>query len=338
MAILLSVSLLTQSILPAAAENRSHSKLPAKLGEYPAQWGYKTPEPYYAEILADYVAKGYQPAAAEAIDVAGMDYSGQSNADLKPAENVGGKTGTVLEWGEGDGLGWVEWTFNVKEAGLYNLGIEYYPLPAKGASIQRDLKIDGKYPFNEARRLEFERNWVDAHPVERDNQGNDIRPSQVEAPTWRNQLFEDALQMYRAPYEFYLEPGKHIVRLGVIREPLAIASISLLPPPDVPMYKDLQDTYRAKGYQPSKDVLAGYPGGGRGFQIGLHTDPKLQSQPCGNSPCGREFPPLMFLAAGGGVEPMSVEPGASVFPRPVYIRLVSSAGRATIRACPPSGL
>jgi ABC-type glycerol-3-phosphate transport system substrate-binding protein len=149
----------------------------------------------------------------------------------------------------------VEWAFDVPISGLYNLGIEYYPLPGKRASIQRDLQIDGKYPFIEARRLVFERTWQDAHPPNRDNQGHDIRPPQREAPRWRFQVFEDAQGMYRAPYLFYLEAGQHAVRLGMIREPMAIARISLFTPPDVPPYKAVRASYEAQGYLPTNDVL-----------------------------------------------------------------------------------
>ncbi len=72
-AILLSVSLLTQSLIPARAGSVALPTRPAKLAEYPAQWGYQTPEPYYSEVLAGYQAKGYQAAVAEPINLAGLD-------------------------------------------------------------------------------------------------------------------------------------------------------------------------------------------------------------------------------------------------------------------------
>jgi len=225
------------------------------LGAIPEQWGDLIPEPYYAEVLADYQTKGYTSPKGVQIDLAGPDYSAQSNADIKLIANVGGKDAPILDWEEGDGTGWIEWTFQVPSSGLYNLGIEYYPLPGKRASIQRDLQIDGKYPFIEARRLAFDRTWKDAHLPDRDNQGNDIRPSQVEAPRWRFQIFEDALGMYRSPYLFYLEAGKHTVRMGVIREPIGIARISLLSPPEVPTYQELANQYKEKGDQPTQNEM-----------------------------------------------------------------------------------
>ena len=226
----------------------------ARLTANAAQWGSEAPEPYYAERLIEYENKGYQPAPDVWIGLAGLDYTAQSNADLEPLTGVGGRAEAALAWREGAGEGWVEWTFDVPASGLYNLGLEYYPLEGKRASIQRSVQIDGAYPFIEARRLAFDRTWKDAHPPVRDNQGNDIRPSQQEAPRWRFQIFEDALGMYRDPYLFYLEAGGHTVRLGFIREPLAIARLSLLSPPDIPLYEVVRARYDERGYKPTHDV------------------------------------------------------------------------------------
>ncbi len=213
------------------------------------QLGYQNPEPYYAEILQEYKTQGYTSPEGVWIDQPGLSYSASSEADLSSQENIGDHVGPVLTWQETLEEGWVEWTFAVPQTGLYNLGLEYYPLPGKRATIQRGLMIDGKFPFNEARRVVFYRNWKDAHPPEKDNQGNEIRPPQVEEPLWRFAFIEDAQSMYRAPYLFYLEEGKHTVRLSLIREPIAIARISLFTPPYVPTYTEALKDYQAKGYQ-----------------------------------------------------------------------------------------
>ena len=250
---LLSLLLVVQPVLPAGA-SMPISAAARPLGAYPSQWGYKNPEPYYVDVLAVYQAMGYLPVQGMQLDKPAADYSAQSNSVLEIQQNVGSHPGALLAWSEGKDVGWVEWTFDVPVSGLYNLGIEYYPLPGKRASIQRDVQIDGKYPFIEARRLSFDRIWKDAHSPERDNQGNDIRPSQVEDPQWRFQLFEDALAMYREPYLFYLDRGKHTVRLGFIQEPLALARISLLSPPVVPSYQVAQANYMKQGYQLARGV------------------------------------------------------------------------------------
>jgi len=224
------------------------------LGVHAAQWGYRPPEPYYAERLIEYEAAGYRPAPGVWIDLPGTGYAAQHKADLEKVVGVGGREEATLAWREAEGDSWVEWAFDVPAAGFYNLGVEYYPLEGKRASIQRSLQIDGEYPFVEARRVVFDRIWEDAHPPVRDNQGNDIRPSQREAPRWRFQIIEDAQAMYRAPYLFYLEPGRHTIRLGMIREPIGIARVSLFTPPDVSPYEIIRARYEELGYQPTRGI------------------------------------------------------------------------------------
>jgi ABC-type glycerol-3-phosphate transport system substrate-binding protein len=227
----------------------------AHLAAHAAQWGYQTPEPYYAERLIEYDASGYAPAPDVWVDLAGVDYAAQADASLERVTGVGGREESILVWREAGGNSWIEWVFDVPAAGLYNLGIEYYPLEGKRASIQRSLQIDGEYPFIEARRVVFDRTWEDAHAPKRDNQGHDIRPSQREAPRWRFQILEDGQAMYREPYLFYLEPGQHTVRLGMIREPIAVARVSLFTPPDVPPYEMVRAGYEEMGYKPTAGIV-----------------------------------------------------------------------------------
>jgi ABC-type glycerol-3-phosphate transport system substrate-binding protein len=259
--ILLVISFLS-SLFIIPAQSKTLPQIPSNLkplGAYPQQWGYQAPEPQYAHVLAGYQENGYNLTSGILTNLAGGDYS-NADADIQVVDELEGKSGNILFWEEGDGTGWVEWTFEVPETGLYNIGIEYYPIQGKRASIQRDIQIDGAYPFIEARRLAFDRTWVDAHGVNQDNQGNDIRPSQIEAPIWRTQLFEDAQAMYRAPYLFYLEKGPQVIRLGVIREPIAIARISILSPPSIPTYDQVLTRYSQKGYQPTEGIMVIFEG------------------------------------------------------------------------------
>jgi ABC-type glycerol-3-phosphate transport system substrate-binding protein len=284
------ILLLSTGSLPAQAIVRPTSgDRWARLTGSVAQWGYEAPEPYYAERLGEYEALGYAPAPDVWIAVAGVDFAAQSNANLEMVTGVGGREETVLAWGEGDGDSWVEWVFDVPTNGLYNLGIVYYPMPGKRASVQRDLQIDGEYPFIEARRLVFERTWVDTHPPVRDNQGNDIRPSQREAPRWRFQIFEDAQGMYRAPYLLYLEAGKHAVRLGMIREPMAVARISLLSPPDVPPYELVRADYDERGYQPAHGVMVVIEGEEAEFKSTPTLTRNYSGDPSANPPAMGNF-------------------------------------------------
>jgi ABC-type glycerol-3-phosphate transport system substrate-binding protein len=124
----------------------------------------------------------------------------------------------------------VEYKVNIERAGLYTIYMEYYPLPSRGINIERSLKINGETPFLGADRLMFQRVWTDAGRVRLDNQGNEIRSAQIEAPRWESSYFRDSLGYSTQPYEFYLNEGENVIRLEGINEPVAIRSLSLKTP------------------------------------------------------------------------------------------------------------
>jgi len=125
---------------------------------------------------------------------------------------------------------YVEFKVNVENAGMYNMYLEYYPLSSRGINIERLLKINGQVPFLGADRLVFFRMWGDAGNKRMDNQGNEIRPAQVEKPVWESDYFKDALGFIKEPYKFYFPAGENTIRLEGINEPFAIRSIQLKVP------------------------------------------------------------------------------------------------------------
>ena len=74
----------------------------------------------------------------------------------------------------------VTWYVDVPQAGFYNISMEYVAVPSRNVNMERILYINGEVPFNGADILSFYRLWKDGGPVKFDNQGNSIRPSQVE--------------------------------------------------------------------------------------------------------------------------------------------------------------
>jgi ABC-type glycerol-3-phosphate transport system substrate-binding protein len=139
------------------------------------------------------------------------------------AVNVGGVRALRTEE-----TGWVEWKVTVPADALYTARIEYYPVPARGIAIERSFAINGKVPFLGADRLSFQRVWGDAPgKIRTDNQGNQIRPSQVEKPDWQSAYFNDYLGYVSEPYEFYLHKGVNTIRLTGVDEPLVLRSFTL---------------------------------------------------------------------------------------------------------------
>ena len=107
------------------------------------------------------------PAVTESVEV-----------DLASFEGTGGE---ICE----DGVRTAEesnltWKVEVPKAGLYNIRLEYLTVESRGIDIEREIAINGEVPFSGASTLCFSRLWTDASEIRKDNQGNDIRPTQEE--------------------------------------------------------------------------------------------------------------------------------------------------------------
>jgi len=127
--------------------------------------------------------------------------------------------------------GFVEFTVYLEQAGLYNLHVEYFPLEARGIDIERRVRINGEIPFLGADRLMFRRVWGDVPGGRRmDNQGNEVRASQIEFPRWESAWFRDILGYNVDPYKFYFSAGYNTIRLEGVNEPMAIRSFMLKAP------------------------------------------------------------------------------------------------------------
>jgi len=133
---------------------------------------------------------------------------------------------------------YVEYTVNVQEAGLYNIQVEYFPIESRGIAIERSLFINGETPFLGADRLMLQRVWGDEGNSRFDNQGNEIRPRQVEKPQWESAWFRDSLGYLVEPYSFYFRQGENTIRLVGINEPVAIRALSLKAPAQTDSYRN----------------------------------------------------------------------------------------------------
>ena len=214
---------------------------------------FEIEETFYNQVLEEYQEKGYEPTKGVNIIIPATDYITRGGGEFGVAQGIGGFESESLLWSEENS--WLEWQVDIPASGLYNIALKYYPVTGKGASLHRDLKIDGEYPFSEAKRLSFTRFWKDKNKPEQDNRGNDIRPRQIEAPQWKYQLLEDIKGMYREPFLFYLSKGRHYLRMRDIREPMALSFINVLSPAYLPTYKEKITEWRLKGHTETKGVF-----------------------------------------------------------------------------------
>jgi ABC-type glycerol-3-phosphate transport system substrate-binding protein len=201
------------------------------------------------EVVKQEWDKTFQPAPqGTQVVVQASNYSASGgDTGLQVVENFQGRPGPTLLW-TSDDEGWVEWDIDIPHTGLYEITVEYYPIPGKRSSVQRDLRINGELPFREAKRIVFQRVWKESYwPPRQDNKGNDIRPPQVEVPQWEIKTIEDADGRYQSPFQFAFNQGRNSLRFDTVREPIAIRTITFHAPRTVPTYQERLAQWRAQG-------------------------------------------------------------------------------------------
>lgn len=133
---------------------------------------------------------------------------------------------------------YIEWQVEVPQAGMYQLYMDYYPVKSRGVDIERKLLINNELPFVGAETLSFTRLWTNKEEVKQDNQGNDVRPTQVDKPDWIKGYFKDDLGYYSEPYLFYFEKGINTIGLESVNEPVVIKKLTLQAIKEIPTYTD----------------------------------------------------------------------------------------------------
>ena len=121
----------------------------------------------------------------------------------------------------------VTWNVNVPEAGFYNLYLEYMTVESRGVPIERSVYINDELPFEKAANISFLRIWKDGGPVKVDNQGNEIRPTQVEEYEWQSAYCRDDMGYVTEPYRFYFEKGDNTLTLKAENEPVVLRRLTL---------------------------------------------------------------------------------------------------------------
>jgi ABC-type glycerol-3-phosphate transport system substrate-binding protein len=90
---------------------------------------------------------------------------------------------------------WAEWQFEVPENGFYTIHLKYAQPYRLDAKVFRNIMIDGTYPFKE----------MEAYPF-------------TYTSKWALEHLSDADGI---PYRFYLDEGKHVLRIEATLAPLA---------------------------------------------------------------------------------------------------------------------
>ena len=116
------------------------------------------------------------------------------------------------------------------------------------------------YQYQDARQVPFPGLWtwqgMTINPktgyasFPKDNRGDNLYPVPAEAEVWQTIQVHDILGTYRNPLQFCLPKGHHVLRLVMVREPMAIQSITFQGAPAIPSYQQYVSKWQAKGLKP----------------------------------------------------------------------------------------
>ena len=172
-------------------------------------------EDSYEEYLGKYKDK---PHPNDTIIIQAKDYVNAEGMEPEILKNFEGSEAAVKT----DESGSIEWEVEVKNEGLYNIAVKYYPIEGKTTTIEREINIDGELPFEGARNFILQRIWKNEGEVKVDSNGNEYRPSQVEEPNWREVPISGTLDYTVGNYKFYFSQGKHRIKFISVKEPAVI--------------------------------------------------------------------------------------------------------------------
>lgn len=163
--------------------------------------------PAYADVAADYAAKGYKPAGKDVqVKFQGENSTWRSENVIRRESDADPKTeprsganrvlNMVGEWRWRLGNAAVSWDFEVPEDGLYAITVKVLQFRDAGMPSYRQIQIDGEIPFEEMKLYSF--------PY---------------SDQWYAETLHDA---DGEPFLFYLTKGSHnltmTVKLGPIGE------------------------------------------------------------------------------------------------------------------------
>lgn len=226
----------------ATENNDSNPEIEATVTEENAAAGIVTKD--YTEYLSD-CGETAQP--DEVIDVDVMDYEKASGCStLNDEQRDGLLTGAAS---------YVEYSFEVSQAGLYDIEVLYKATENGTANPERAVYINGEIPYQELGAVAFPREWKSkGSEIEQDVNGNDIRPFQVTDPQWQTRRLYDSEGFYSRPLQVYLKQGENKLAFEALREELVLGELSFHPAEEIPTYSEAIQTWEENGYAPVKET------------------------------------------------------------------------------------
>lgn len=158
---------------------------------------------------------------AQQVEIPVTEY--ESGTDVKVYPEYAGERNVVYTGQDSE----ISWKVDIPETGFYNIYIEYMTVESRGVAAERAVRINGELPFSDAANIMFTRIWKNDGEPRIDNQGNEIRPTQIEEYAWQNAYCRDDMGYITEPYRFFFEKGENTLTLEAVNEPLVLKSVSV---------------------------------------------------------------------------------------------------------------
>lgn len=142
----------------------------------------------------------------------------------------------VVLWSSASGS--LTYSMDVPETGNYCIMANYCPMHSGSPDIELEMRIDGSLPYDTASRISLGRVWTNEHEIYTDSRGNQVRPAQVQRSMWKSLVFGDPDGLFSESLFVYLEKGSHELSFASERAQLAIDSIKLFNPEELPSYSE----------------------------------------------------------------------------------------------------
>lgn len=153
----------TQCVFAAEADAEEEEVVQTSSEDY----GVERLTSNYTKISAGYTQAKY---TGEDLVFTMDEIIDSSCADKMASDNYGYANG-VIDISNKD---IVQMNVEVEQAGLYRIGFDYLSYDESIPPIEFSFKVDGNYPFYEARNLSFETTWISEGPANVDRYGNEI--------------------------------------------------------------------------------------------------------------------------------------------------------------------
>lgn len=140
------------------------------------------------------------------------------------------------------------WKFNVSEAGYYNLELEYFMLDGTGGTGERNISIDGKVPYNEARGILLKREYTYDNKKVYNALGNEILSERKEIKKWRTITVSSSAGYIADELLFYFDAGEHTLSLEAVKEPAMYGNLRLYRKAPLKTYAQVKKEYQKNKY------------------------------------------------------------------------------------------